>query len=213
MALSVEPVEIRRAQPRDLDAVNSICLLTGDAGKDASSLYKDPGLIGAIYAAPYVALKGAIAVVAEDLQGVAGYAVGAADTRGFERRLETDWWPELRERYAEPEGDRADWSPDEVRSWMIHHLKSVPDEIVRLYPAHIHMNLHPRAQGRGIGSRLLQAWLAAAGAEGVTTVHAGVSAVNDGGLKFWAARGFKPVLEDRSGGSRGTIWCGFEVNL
>jgi len=37
---------IRPYLPSDLDALYRICLLTGDDGQDASSLYKDPRLPG-----------------------------------------------------------------------------------------------------------------------------------------------------------------------
>jgi len=201
-------LHIRPAQPQDLDVVCAICLVTGDAGKDATPLYADPRLIGHIYAAPYLALGGTIAFVAEDPDGVAGYAVGTGDTRAFERRLEAEWWPDLRNTYPEPDGERSGWSPDDLRAWTIHHPKPVPDAVVRAYPAHIHMNLLPRAQGKGIGTKLLETWIAAARSCGVTAVHAGVSAANRDGLKFWTARGFEPVLEDLQGGSRGTVWCG-----
>ncbi|MDN3718455.1 GNAT family N-acetyltransferase [Roseibium salinum] len=73
------------------------------------------------------------------------------------------------------------------------------------------MNLLPRAQGKGIGSKLLDAWIEAAKALGVQAVHAGVSAVNQPGLTFWKSRGFRPVSVDRSAGSRGTVWCGRDL--
>jgi GNAT superfamily N-acetyltransferase len=192
----------------DLEAVYAICLQTGDAGLDASALYKDPKLIGHIYAAPYVVLKEAISFVAEDKNGLLGYAVGAVDTREFEAELEVKWWPELRKAYFEPQGERSDWTLDELRARTIHHPAQVPDDIVKSYPSHIHMNLLPRSQGKGIGSRLLEAWIKSARLMGVTGVHAGVSAVNSSGLKFWTARGFQPLGEDLTGGSKGTIWCG-----
>lgn len=57
--------------------MRAIALITGHAGGDASHLYQDAGLIGQIYAAPYVMLEPRPAFVAEDESGVAGYIVGA----------------------------------------------------------------------------------------------------------------------------------------
>src|SRR5262245_63083228 len=37
---------IRPYRPSDLDALYRICLLTGDDGQDATSLYNDPRLLG-----------------------------------------------------------------------------------------------------------------------------------------------------------------------
>ncbi|MES0809452.1 GNAT family N-acetyltransferase [Roseibium sp. SCPC15] len=199
---------IRKGQAGDLETLYEICLKTGDGGKDATSLYNHPELIGQIYAAPYVALPGLISFVAEDREGIVGYAAGAVDTRAFENRLELEWWPDLRKRYPDPGLERTNLSPDESRAKTIHHPRPVPDDIVREYPAHIHMNLFERARGKGVGSSLLDSWINAAREQGVCAVHAGVSGANHSGLKFWTARGFKQVRVDLQNGSNGTIWTG-----
>ncbi|MEM5584410.1 GNAT family N-acetyltransferase [Roseibium sp. AS2] len=204
-------VTIRPGEHRDREALCGICLKTGDAGRDATALYRDADLIGQIYAAPYLSLAPDLALVAEDHAGVLGYAVGAAETRAFEARLERDWWPGLRARYREPAGERSGWTADERRIWSFHHPARVPDDIVGTFPAHIHMNLLARAQGRGIGTRLLGAWLDRARRSGIRAVHAGVGAANEAGLAFWKARGFKPVRTDLTSGSSGTVWCGRAV--
>ena len=56
-------------------------------------------MMGHIYSAPYAKLCPDVCFVAEDEMGVAGFVVGAVDTRSFEERLERDWWPDLREIY------------------------------------------------------------------------------------------------------------------
>lgn len=203
-----ETITVRPAELRDLDAVYDICLKTGQAGRDATDLYRDPELIGHIYAGPYVALNGPISFVAEDDEGVFGYAVGVSDTRAFERDLEREWWPALRERYPEPPQHKTAQTADDLRIRTIHNPSAVPQVVIDDYPAHIHMNLLPRARGRGVGTKLLDAWIAAAKARGVSAVHAGVSAINEAGMAFWNARDFHPVLTVRSSGSHGTIWCG-----
>ena len=45
--------EIRAVRPSDLDDLYRICLATGAGGGDASALYRDPKLLGHVYAAPY----------------------------------------------------------------------------------------------------------------------------------------------------------------
>ena len=93
---------IRPYRPSDLDELYRICLLTGDAGQDATPLYQDLRLLGHIFAAPYGVLEPSLAFVAEDAAGVGGYIVGALDTQAFEERLESEWWPALRGRYPDP---------------------------------------------------------------------------------------------------------------
>jgi len=61
---------IRPYRPGDLDALYRICLLTGDAGQDATSHYHDPRLLGHIFAAPYGLFEPSLAFVAEDAAGM-----------------------------------------------------------------------------------------------------------------------------------------------
>ena len=105
-------VELRPYRASDLDALYDICLVTGDAGNDASPLHNDRKVIGHLYSAPYGVFEPGNAFVAEDDEGVAGYIVGTYDTNAFEARLEREWWPALRQHYAQvPEADltAADW--------------------------------------------------------------------------------------------------------
>ena len=94
---------IRQYRPADLDALYRICLLTADDGQDGTRLYPDGYLPGHLYAAPYALFEPALAFVAQDEEGVAGYVLGALDPEAFEQRLERDWWPRLRGRYADRE--------------------------------------------------------------------------------------------------------------
>ncbi|MBV9418161.1 MAG: GNAT family N-acetyltransferase, partial [Alphaproteobacteria bacterium] len=84
---------IRPYEARDLEALYDICLKTGDAGQDASAMYRDPKIIGHIYAGPYGTLEPENCFVLEDKAGVGGYIIGTCDTHVFEQRLEREWWP------------------------------------------------------------------------------------------------------------------------
>ncbi|MGE5150975.1 MAG: N-acetyltransferase family protein [Rhodospirillaceae bacterium] len=179
---------IRPFAPADLEACYAISLATGFEGGDASHLYRDPKLMGHIYVAPYALLEPRLALVVEDGDGVAGFAVGTADTVAWEERLEHDWWPSLRGRYHDPaEVPPEERTQDQRRAFMIHHPAKTPPAVIGEYPAHLHMNLLPRTQRRGVGSKLLDIWLEKAGA---SAVHVGVNRANAGGARFWAARGF-----------------------
>lgn len=201
-------LNIRPLRPGDIDALYAIGLATAWAGGDASSLYRDPKLIGHIYSAPYANLQPELCLVAEDEAGVAGYVVGAADTPAWESRLEREWWPLLRRQYPAPdEAHRAEWSHDQQRVFMIHHPAPVPAAVVQSYPAHLHMNLLPRLQGRGTGSRLFAAWLAVAAARGVGPMHVGANRQNTRAFSFWQRVGFVEldIPEARAGR---TTWMG-----
>src|SRR5262245_12922089 len=112
---------IRQFRADDLDALYRIALATGFAGSDASNLYADSKLIGHIFAAPYALFEPKLALVVEDGEGVAGFAVGTTDTMAWQRRLEQLWWPSLRQRYALPaEDDASRWTPDQRLAFLIH---------------------------------------------------------------------------------------------
>lgn len=197
-------VVLRPYRPGDLDALYDICLVTGDSGADATPLHSDGQLIGHIYAAPYGVLEPANVFVAEDEAGVAGYVVGTHDTDAFEARLEREWWPALRERYAQvPE---ADLTPaDRQRIATIRDPWSNPADLVARYPAHIHMNLLPRLRGQRVGTGLLQLWVDQAREAGVKGIHLGANTANTGGVAFWS-RSFEQLrIEGR------TAWFGMAL--
>jgi len=200
--------EIRKARLGDLDQIYAISLLTGDAGKDATRLYEDGQLIGHIYSAPYIVLSLKTSFVVEDDEGVAGYIVGPHDTAAFEARLEREWWPALRARYEEPQGDLAGWNADERRIHTIHHPEPAFAPRVAAFPAHIHMNLLPRLQGQGLGTRLLDLWISTAREAGVKGVYLGANAENVSGQRFWASRGFERLAPPLVAPTDRSVWFG-----
>ena len=200
--------EIRPASPADLDACYEISLATGFEGGDASHLYADRKLMGHIYVAPYLLLAPGLAFVVEDRDGVAGFAVGTADTVAWEARLEHAWWPPLRGQYADPAGVPPEFrTAEQRRAFMIHHPAPTPPRVVDAFPAHLHMNLLPRLQRRGVGKRLLSQWLEAAAAHGARAAHVGVNRANTGARLFWAAQAFAE-LRDAGPPEGRTIWMG-----
>jgi ribosomal protein S18 acetylase RimI-like enzyme len=200
---------IRPFRSRDLDDLYRICLSTGAGGSDASGLYRDPKLLGHVYAAPYALLNPQTVFVAEDGEGIAGYIVGAADTIAFETRLEAEWWPDLRASYAEPMAHSdAPFDPDERMQYLIHHPLRTPRRISGPYPSHLHINLLPRLQGRGIGSRLIRTWLRSVHDMGSGGAHLAVGESNFSAVRFYRARGFREL--ERIGPPFNVIWFGIE---
>ena len=191
-------MRIRRAEAGDRDAIYDVCLRTADAGGDASALYVDHDLPGEVWAGAYLALRPHLAFVAEYHTGVDGYIVGAEDTVTFGAECEARWWPALRARYVDPPDDR-DLTPDRRLHRYIHHPPVPPPEVLAEFPAHLHVNLLPRAQGRGAGRRLLGTLFdALAGAPGI---HLGVAAGNERAAAFYAHLGFVPIGPPQASGA------------
>jgi ribosomal protein S18 acetylase RimI-like enzyme len=183
---------IRPYRSGDLDDLYRICLLTADRGQDATPLFHDPQLPGNIFAAPYGMFEPSLTFVAEDAAGVAGYIVGARDTREFEQTLERDWWPKLRERYPAPPADvpEQDLSREQHMVAFIHNRPEIPDELAAHHPSHLHINLLPRLQGHGMGRGLIDTLAGALRDQGSQGVHLHVSRANQRAVEFYRHVGF-----------------------
>ena len=200
------PAKIRPYASEDLPALYQVCLATGANGNDASHIFRDWKLLGHIYAGPYAVLSPETAFIVEDEVGVGGYIVGPLDTHAFERQLESDWWPELRTHYADPPEPRSDWTADERLAHMIHHPPKTPKRISEPYPAHLHINLLPRLQGKGVGRVLIRTWLERMAAIGADKAHLGVGPANERAIRFYRAFGFHEV--ERLIAPYNVIWFG-----
>ncbi|MGI8329920.1 GNAT family N-acetyltransferase [Actinomadura scrupuli] len=196
---------IREYRPADESAVYEVCLRTGADGQDATSSYADPMLLGHAYAGAYLRLQPEYAFVLDDtgLGGphengdVAGYVLGALDTREFERHCEREWWPALRTRYPDPVGVPPEArTPDQRLIHMFHHPVSASAALLDGHPSHLHIDLLPRAQGQGFGRKLMDLLLTELAAAGSPGVHLGVSATNTGAIAFYRRLGFERLAGD-----------------
>ncbi|NMM44968.1 GNAT family N-acetyltransferase [Rhodospirillaceae bacterium KN72] len=198
-------LKVRPAVAADLEGYYAVSVATGDAGKDAAALYGDPRMMGHVYSAPYLMLSPETCLTLADGGKVLGYIAGTLDTRAFEARLEREWWPALREIYADPSDIPATKrNPDQRRAMMIHHPGAVPDAVVKDYPAHLHLNLLPEAQGKGWGARLLTEWLTGLGAD---AIHIGTNPGNVSSIAFWRKQGFRQLPASNAR----TVWMGCGV--
>jgi ribosomal protein S18 acetylase RimI-like enzyme len=183
--------EIRPFRAEDEQAMYDICLRTGDQGADATGMYDNPALLGHVYVGPYTALAPDLAFVAVDGDGVAGYVLGVADTRAFEKACHRDWWPTLRQRYPR---DAYASSPMDARLVrLLHEPPEADEDVVERYPAHLHIDLLPRLQGRGHGRRLLETLFTALRGAGASGVHLGVGLRNERAIGFYDRMGFTEV--------------------
>jgi ribosomal protein S18 acetylase RimI-like enzyme len=185
---------IRPYRPADLEAIYRICLLIGDNGEDATPLYREHSILGDLYAGAYGRFAPEFAFMAEDAEGVCGFTLGVLDTTAFDQRLERDWWPSLRLRYRDP-GDipTEERNPDQRAAALIHHPPRIPDEILAAYPSHLHIDVLPRLQGKGVGGRLMQTLLEALREAGSSGVHLVVSAGNPRAIGFYHHLGFREL--------------------
>lgn len=175
---------IRAARDGDEPALARICVLTGARGGDARGLYADDVALADVYALPYLYGPDGFALVWEQDGEIAGYVVGTADTVAFQEWFSAQWWPVAAARHAVVTA--ADAS--------LRLAASDPSRMVGLvaeaFPAHLHIDLVPAAQGRGAGRALIDAACALLAGRGVSGVHVVVDGENAGALAFYPRVGF-----------------------
>lgn len=194
---------LRGARPGDEPGAYHVCLRTGDHGADGEPFYRDdPDALGRIYAGPYLAFAPELALILEDEAGMAGYALGVADTRAFHASYEREWRPRLCARFPAPTGPREHWSRVQEVHDLYHHPDYFTPEPYADFPAHLHIDLLPRAQGAGWGRRMIAALCGRLRERGVPGVHLGMSARNWRADGFYRRLGFHElgrVGDDRDG--------------
>jgi len=179
---------VRRATIHDLPGAYRVCLLTGDSGKDATALARDPDLLGQIYVGPYIVGEPDLALVVADEYGVAGYCLAASDTRAWEAWARAHWWPELRTHHPLPAAGDSSLDAELIRE--IHEPPQASAEVVGSYPSHLHIDLLPPFQSGGWGRRLMETAMQSLRDDGSVGLHLGVSAKNTRALGFYEHLGF-----------------------
>lgn len=184
---------IRKFSPDDEPAVVMICTMTADAGRDATGLLHDDALWADLFALPYVRRHPDLTWIIEDDAGrVAGYLTATDDTDAFDAWFRDEWWPPRSARYARAgsrQRELLEYADERAPGNELH---------AREYPAHLHIDLLPSAQGGGYGRRLVSTVLDDLRHRGVQGLHVGVDPQNAGAAAFYERLGFErlPSPED-----------------
>lgn len=202
------PCVIRAARPGDERGAYRVCLKTGNHGADGEPFYaEDPDALGRVFVGPYLAFEPELSLILEDDGAICGYALGALDSRRFYARYDTEWRPELCARFPAPTGDPAVWT----RVEQVHHTYHHPDFYCPApydwYPSHLHIDLLPRAQGRGYGRRMIEQIVEALARRGSPGAHLAISVLNTRAFGFYQRLGFRELIRV-GGGPDGCIYMG-----
>ncbi|MGN8551405.1 UNVERIFIED_CONTAM: GNAT family N-acetyltransferase [Microbacterium sp. SLM126] len=184
-------MRIRPFRPGDEPALAEICLKTADAGADGTGVLDDDDLWAEIFVLPYVARHPDLAFVVEtEDERVVGYIVGAPDTAAFEEWFRAEWWPRHEDRWPRPESEVT--RQDGIVLYA-YRRGAASESFGDAYPAHLHIDLLPEAQGHGLGRRLIDTLVTELARQGVAGLHLVASSDNAGAIAFYPRVGFEPL--------------------
>ncbi len=194
---------IRQAHFSDIPSIYEICLKTGASGKDASSLYNNPYLLGDYYAVNYLAFEPeACFVVSQNIDSekdlALGYILGCANSINFNLWMEETWLPSLRKKYPLTTHAKTETEKKLVEKIHINHTTATLASL-KEYPAHLHIDILPVLQGSGYGSRLIETFESYLKEKIVQGVHLGVDGQNQSAIAFYKKAGYE-VLEEQDWG-------------
>ncbi|MBB2975243.1 NAD dependent epimerase/dehydratase family enzyme/ribosomal protein S18 acetylase RimI-like enzyme [Microbacterium endophyticum] len=188
---------LRSYRPTDDEALAEVCLRTADAGADATGLLPDDDLWAEIFVLPYVARHPDLAfVVVDDDDRAIGYIVGTDNTREFEEWFASEWWPRFADRWPAPDAAAESTRETDILRYA-YNLRPGSDPHGGTYPAHLHIDLLPGAQGQGWGRFLITAFTAVLRERGIAGVHFAANAENSGALAFYDRLGFDRLDSER----------------
>lgn len=187
---------IRPYRVTDRADVADVCVRTAAAGGDARGLYSSDLLMPDVYALPYVDHSPDLAWVVEHEGRASGYLLAVADTSAFVRWWAREWTPGFIARHPAP-GPPTGREPRYPEAHLLRDGAD-PERMVRglrhgeltTHPAHLHIDLLPVLQRRGLGSRLIDRLRTALAERGVPGVHLGHATENTAAATFYARYGF-----------------------
>ncbi len=171
---------IRKCNSEDAEAVRAICVET------SSGILQKPEMRHFLLTAfcnPYIAHEAENCFVAEDeaTGTVAGYILCAEKTEDFAEMYQRE--------YVQKETDK----------YIKKALAGILDTTLayaKEYPAHLHIDLSPQYQHRGVGTQLMDALVRHLRHKGIKGMMLCVASNNEKGISFYNKYGFR-MLEKR----------------
>ena len=185
---------IRSYKSADTSAAYEICLKTGNSGQDATHLFSDPLVLGHIYVGPYMEFEPQSVFILEDDQGPCGYIMGVLDSQTYYQWMHSEWLPKIRVNYKKPTGNPDTWDETAKITDLLFH--PVSQRLLPDYPAHLHIDLLSRAQGKGQGKLLMDRFIDYLKYNKIPGLHLELSSNNDRAFNFYRKYGIEELDRD-----------------
>lgn len=182
---------IRAAHISDLPHIYDICLKTGFSGADATDLVSDRFIIGQYFAAPYIHYETDLCFVITTGSTLLGYILGVSISRDFNAWMNKTWLPAIREYYPLTMTVKSDFEKFMIET--IHKECIFPD-FLEGYPSHLHIDLLPAAQRKGLGTKLIEKLIEKLQVKGSPGLHLAVGEKNTNAIQFYNRTGFSTLL-------------------
>ncbi len=197
-------MQVRRYRPADREAVHRIAGDTAFFGQPIETYLDDRQHFLDLFVAYYTDYAPGYVWVAEAEGQVVGYLTGCPDTLRQRRTLWRRLLPRvlLRLLCGRYRMARKTWRYI-GRLVLAARRGEFPSADPTVYPAHLHINVSAGWRGRGLGERLMTAYLAQLRTEGVAGVHLETTTLNTAAVRLYRSQGFE-LLEAR----RTRLWEG-----
>jgi GNAT superfamily N-acetyltransferase len=122
--------------------------------------------------------------------------------------MEEKWLPPIRKRYPQPYPLSRSKNENEIIA-LLHKCQYPVDTAAQPwlenYPAHLHIDLLPYIQQKGIGRNLMNELFAELARQKAPGLHLGVGASNTGAVAFYKRVGFSVLQEQKWGFTMGKL--------
>lgn len=194
--LSRDGFIIRRYRPEDRQAIRNICVSASWMGRVLPGMLPDGWIWAEFWTRYHTDVQPELSYAVESPQGnVVGYLTGATDQREVDRYdlrlLPGIVWHVIRHRLMRRRDSRRACLSF-LRTLLAGDL-GCSKEILREYPACMHINLSPEARGHGLGRAMMELFMADLRARGVTGIHGQCMSINAAAGKSLVSTGFQFV--------------------
>lgn len=208
--MNMKNIKIRECSLDDLTAIVDICYKTGFMGEDltGSGRFNDRTLFSYLFCLyyPLYEIDNCFIAFDDTKNKIIGYILGSRNTIEQEKRFMRKMVPKVALRmcaytiFFYPESFRA------VLLFMKNlELKDIEKTVYIEYPAHLHMNILPEYQKRGVGSMLLDTFENHMSNKGVSGIHIWTSNKNVKAIPFYSKHGYEIIYEREN-----KVWNGIE---
>jgi ribosomal protein S18 acetylase RimI-like enzyme len=188
-------IEIRNAKKSDEQSLIDICFITGDPS--LKKIFPEPRLFSYFWCLYYLWYELENCFVAEDTETnkVIGYIISTLDSIKQEKNFEEKIGPLVKKRMKEI---KLRTIISKIYAHFIIHksLSKKRRKMLEKYPAHLHINILPEYQRKGIGHRLMKTLEEHLMKNNIPGFHLEVGAKNDLGISFYEKYGLKYISKN-----------------